>query len=193
MLTALAEAARKDGISIEEVSVGATPTARFSVAEPGVTELRPGTYVYFDRTQVAFGAARLQDCALTVLATVVSKPARNRIVLDCGSKTLSNDPPHGFLHPSAVAALRQAQGVVSLPNHAPGAPLMGRPMGFGAVFADLDATAIAGDLLIERLSEEHAVVSVSSGSTLLEPGDSGARAAESRLPGVEPRRLRAAD
>lgn len=143
MLRGLADDARNDGISIEEISVGATPTARFSVAEPAVTELRPGTYAYFDRTQVAFGAARLRDCALTVLAMVVSKPARDRIVLDCGSKTLSNDPPHGF----------------------------DRPRGFGAVFADLDASAIAEDLAIERLSEEHAVVSAASGTTPLEPGD----------------------
>ncbi len=156
MLRGLADEARRDGISIEEISVGATPTARFSVAEPGVTELRPGTYVYFDRTQVAFGAARLHDCALTVLAMVVSKPAPNRIVLDCGSKTLTSDPPHGYVHPGAAAA--------------PGAPQV-HPSGFGAVFADLDATSIAGDLAIERLSEEHAVVTAGSRSTPLEPGD----------------------
>ncbi len=85
VLGGLAEAARGDGIPIEEVSVGATPTARFSLNEAGITEVRPGTYVYFDRTQVALGAARARDCALTVLAMVVSKPARDRIVLDCGS------------------------------------------------------------------------------------------------------------
>lgn len=156
MLRGLADKARGDGISIEEISVGATPTARFSVAQPGVTELRPGTYAYFDRNQVAFGAAWLQDCALTVLAMVVSKPARDRIVLDCGSKTLSNDPPHGFLKPGAGAA--------------PGTPPV-RPKGFGAVFADLTATAVNDDLTIERLSEEHAVVIAASGSTPLEPGD----------------------
>lgn len=148
MLRRLAEEARGDGISIEEISVGATPTARFSVAEAGVTELRPGTYAYFDRTQVAFGAARLQDCALTVLAMVVSKPARDRIVLDCGSKTLSTDPPRGFSQP-------------------PAAP----PAGYGAVLSDLDAHAIDETLLIARLSEEHAVVTAMSGSTRLEPGD----------------------
>src|SRR6185503_7341843 len=47
--------------------------------QPGVTELRPGNYVYFDRTQVALGAATLADCALTVLATVVSAPAPDRL------------------------------------------------------------------------------------------------------------------
>jgi len=170
LLGRLAAAARRDGIAIDEVSVGATPTARFSLAEPGVTELRPGTYAYFDRTQVALGAATLQDCALTVLAMVVSKPAPDRIVLDCGSKTLSTDPPRGFWHPSAPPPQRGCR--VGDPGAAaPGAPLIGRPSGYGAVFADLDATAVADDLLIERLSEEHAVVLVASGSTPLEPGD----------------------
>jgi D-serine deaminase-like pyridoxal phosphate-dependent protein len=79
------------GVALDELSVGATPTLRFSVGEPGLTEVRPGNYVFFDRTQVALGSAALQDCALTVLATVVSRPARDRIILDCGSKTLSND------------------------------------------------------------------------------------------------------
>jgi D-serine deaminase-like pyridoxal phosphate-dependent protein len=143
LLGRLADTARTDGIPIDEISVGATPTARFSVAEPGVTEVRPGTYAYFDRTQVALGAATLLDCAFTVLAMVVSKPARDRIVLDCGSKTLSSDQPHGPW----------------------------RPTGYGAVFADLDGTAIAADLEIARLSEEHAVVTATSGSTPLEPGD----------------------
>ncbi len=139
----LAAAARHDGLPIDEISVGATPTARFSVSEAGITEIRPGTYAYFDRTQVALGAATLADCALTVLAMVVAKPARNRIVLDCGSKTLTNDPPHGFNHPA----------------------------GFGAVFADLETTVLDDDLHIERLSEEHAVVIAGRGTTRLEPGD----------------------
>ncbi len=141
ILGALADQARADGISIEEISVGATPTSPF--IEPGVTELRPGTYAYYDRTQVALGVADLRQCALTVLAMVVSKPARDRIVLDCGSKTLTKDPASGFDH----------------------------PRGFGAIFTDLDATALNEDLAIEKLSEEHAVVSVDSGSTHLEPGD----------------------
>jgi D-serine deaminase-like pyridoxal phosphate-dependent protein len=79
------------GVALDELSVGATPTLRFSAAEDGLTELRPGNYVYFDRTQVALGSATLADCALTVLATIVSKPAADRLILDCGSKTLSSD------------------------------------------------------------------------------------------------------
>jgi D-serine deaminase-like pyridoxal phosphate-dependent protein len=90
------------GVTLDEISVGATPTLRFSAGEAGVTELRPGNYVYFDRTQVGLGSAALEDCALTVLATVVSKPANDRIILDCGSKTLSSD----------LAPARQGYGVV---------------------------------------------------------------------------------
>jgi len=84
------------GITIDEVSAGATPPARFSLQQDGLTEYRPGNYVYFDRTQVSLGAATLDDCALTVLARVVSKPAVDRIILDSGSKTLTNDGARGF-------------------------------------------------------------------------------------------------
>jgi D-serine deaminase-like pyridoxal phosphate-dependent protein len=145
-LAALRERAATSGIALDEISVGATPTLRYSARQPGLTELRPGNYVYFDRTQVALGAASLDDCALTVLATVVSKHA-GRIILDCGSKTLTND---------------QARGI-------------GKSPGYGAVLAgDTDnvdsAREIDEALTIERLSEEHATVRV-TGATRLEPGD----------------------
>ena len=58
---------------------------------PGVTELRVGTYAYHDRATVAAGAATLDDCALHVVATVVSRPTPDRAVIDAGSKTLSSD------------------------------------------------------------------------------------------------------
>ena len=137
----LVERCSREGIQVDEVSAGATPPARFSLQQDGFTEFRPGNYVYFDRTQVALGGATLDDCALTVVATVVSKPAADRIIFDSGSKTLTNDGARGF-------------------TPAPG---------FGVVITD-DGTADP-NLLIERLSEEHATVKVLSGSTPLEPGD----------------------
>jgi D-serine deaminase-like pyridoxal phosphate-dependent protein len=94
-LLRLKDESARAGIALDEISVGATPTLRFSAMESGVTELRPGNYVYFDRTQIALGAATLDDCALTVLASVVSAPAPDRIILDCGSKTLTNDQARG--------------------------------------------------------------------------------------------------
>ena len=61
--------------------------------------------MYFDRTQVALGAATLDDCALTVMATVVSKPAADRIILDCGSKTLTNDQARGIGQATGMGAV----------------------------------------------------------------------------------------
>ena len=55
---------------------------------PTVTEYRVGTYAFHDRKTVAAGAAEIDDVALTVHATVVSRPARDRAVLDAGSKAL---------------------------------------------------------------------------------------------------------
>jgi D-serine deaminase-like pyridoxal phosphate-dependent protein len=137
----LADRCRREGILVEEISAGATPPARFSLQQDGFTEFRPGNYVYLDRTQVALGAATVDDCALTVLATVVSKPTPDRVILDSGSKTLTNDGARGF------------------------APSPGQ----GAVL-DRDGHVDA-NLLIERLSEEHATVKVLNGPTHLEPGD----------------------
>jgi D-serine deaminase-like pyridoxal phosphate-dependent protein len=130
-------------VRCEEISVGATPTARFSADEDGITELRPGNYAYFDRTQVGLGAATWDDCALTVLARVVSRPAADRVILDSGSKTLTNDAARGF---------------TDLP-------------GYGAVLRDPFAAEPDPALAIERLSEEHANVRVVDGQTRLVTGD----------------------
>ena len=97
-----ASGAAQSGIALDELSVGATPTLRFSAGQPGLTELRPGNYVYFDRTQLALESASLDDCALTVLATVVTKH-EGRIILDAGSKTLTNDQARGLRRRPATA------------------------------------------------------------------------------------------
>lgn len=142
----LAARSREGGVQIDELSAGATPTARYSLQQDALTEYRAGNYVYFDRTQVGLGAASLSDCALTVLATVVSKPAADRIILDSGSKTLAADLARGF---------------TALPGH--GTVLRDVAMA-GASFAN-------DNLFVERLSEEHATVRVVSGHTTLQPGD----------------------
>jgi D-serine deaminase-like pyridoxal phosphate-dependent protein len=82
---------RAAGIPVEEVSVGSTPTAARAMTVPGVTECRPGNYVFNDASQVNLGTCAIEDCALTILATVVSVPTRDRAVVDAGSKTLSSD------------------------------------------------------------------------------------------------------
>ena len=91
-LVETAELLRRRGLAIEHVSPGSTPAARFEAQVPGVTEIRPGTYVFNDRNTVDRWAAAENDCALTVLATVVSRPSPDRAVIDAGSKVFSSDP-----------------------------------------------------------------------------------------------------
>ena len=140
-LARCAEALREAGLATNEVSVGSTPTARQAMAVAGVTECRPGNYVFHDASQVALGSCQLQDCALTVVATVVSVPAAGRAVVDAGSKTLSSDMlrprpgGHGIVlgHESRIDKLSEEHGVIAvepgdsfrvgervriLPNHA---------------------------------------------------------------------------
>ena len=111
-LQQLASLSRDAGIPIAELSAGDTPTARFSLQQDGITEYRAGNYVYFDRTQVGLGAASVHDCALTVLATVVSRPADDRIVLDCGSKTLTSDAARGFASVAGHGTILEHDGLV---------------------------------------------------------------------------------
>jgi D-serine deaminase-like pyridoxal phosphate-dependent protein len=132
---------RAAGLPVDDVSVGSTPTAAIAMGVAGVTECRPGNYVFHDASQVALGTCAVEDCALTVLATVVSVPGSDRAVVDAGSKTLSSDPlrpkPGGYGrvlgHASRLEKLSEEHGVIAvaegdafrvgdrvriLPNHA---------------------------------------------------------------------------
>ncbi|MGH9399359.1 MAG: alanine racemase [Thermoanaerobaculia bacterium] len=129
------------GLPVETISVGSTPSARLVMKVPGVTECRPGNYVFHDGSQVALGTCEASDCAMTVLATVVSVPASDRAVVDAGSKTLSTDPlrprpgghglvlgtasrieklseEHGVIHVAPGDRFRVGERVRILPNHA---------------------------------------------------------------------------
>lgn len=79
------------GIKIKEISVGSTPTSNFVAQSRKISELRCGNYVFHDMIQVAIESCDIRDCALTVLATVISKPSKNRVVIDAGSKALNTD------------------------------------------------------------------------------------------------------
>lgn len=79
------------GIAVATVTSGGSPDRMRAHLAPVVTEYRPGTYVYNDRSLVEQGTCGWDDCALTVLATVVSVPAPGRAVIDAGSKTLTSD------------------------------------------------------------------------------------------------------
>ena len=79
------------GLKPEIVSGGSTPALFHSHEIPGVTEIRPGTYVFNDLNTVASGACTLDDCAASVLVTVVSTARPGHMIVDGGSKTFSSD------------------------------------------------------------------------------------------------------
>ena len=88
-LAATADALAARGLEVAARSAGTTPTAHRARPGTGLTELRPGNYVFYDATQVALGLVGRDRCALSVLATVVGRPARDRVILDAGSKALA--------------------------------------------------------------------------------------------------------
>lgn len=105
------------------VSGGSTPAAWRMHEIRGVTEVRPGTYVYNDRTTAQIGACDWDDCALTVLATVVSVAVKGQAVIDAGTKALGREPlradgdGYGALldHPEVtVSRLSEEHGILDL-------------------------------------------------------------------------------
>ena len=90
-VAAVLDALARLSIPCEIVSGGSTPSAHNSHTIPGLTEIRPGTYVFNDRNTLGLQACELKDCALRVIATVVSKAVTSRAIVDAGSKTMSGD------------------------------------------------------------------------------------------------------
>lgn len=123
-INAVAAALRSDGFAVPELSVGGTPSGPHVVSVPGITEIRPGTYVFSDRTQVELGWGTLDSCALSVLVTVVSRPTGTRAIIDGGSKTFSSDPAvhqEGFGavigHPEYdLSWITEEHGMLSIPE-----------------------------------------------------------------------------
>jgi len=125
-----AQATRAMGIPVETVSAGSTPTARFLDGASGLTEMRPGTYVFYDELQVALGTTGRDSCALSVTTTVVSRPVADRAVIDAGSKTFgldrgahSSSPLTGFGRlvdaDGALVRLSEEHGVLEIPADSP--------------------------------------------------------------------------
>ena len=73
------------------MSGGSTPTAYDAHLFRGVNEIRPGMYIFNDRNMVGIGVAGIEDCALSVMVTVVSNSVSGRAIVDGGSKTFSSD------------------------------------------------------------------------------------------------------
>jgi len=139
-LTKACDLARRTGLETRSVSSGGSPDMWKDEGLDGITEYRAGTYAYFDRSMAARGTCTFEDCALTVLATVVSRPTADRALIDAGSKALTSDllglsgygvvreldlapiynlsEEHGFLDVSGIADKPRVGDLVRVtPNH----------------------------------------------------------------------------
>lgn len=98
-IAAAVEGLRRAGLPTEVVSGGGTPGAWQAHRIPGLTEHRAGSYIFNDTVMIERGAATVDDCALTVLTMVVSRPAAERAIIDAGRKTFSSDGelPGGYV------------------------------------------------------------------------------------------------
>lgn len=100
------------GLVPEIVSAGSTPAAFASHHIRGLTEIRPGTYIFNDRTTAAIGACAWEDCAYSVLATVISTAVPGQAVVDAGSKALAREEIRGADWPGLGALLDRPDVVV---------------------------------------------------------------------------------
>ena len=112
---------RQAGLEPRMVSTGGTPNVANLGRIKGTTEHRAGTYVFNDRMMLACGAASMDDLALHVVATIVSRAGPERGIVDAGSKTLTSDTGgldgHGLIleHPEArIAKFAEEHGFLDL-------------------------------------------------------------------------------
>ena len=120
------ELCHQSGLEVETVSSGGSPDMWSTEYLEGVTEYRAGTAVYFDRSLVARGTCSYKDCALRVLATVVSCPTEKRAIIDAGTKALTSDllGLNGFgimpeLNDAVIYAANEEHGFVDVEHVAP--------------------------------------------------------------------------
>jgi D-serine deaminase-like pyridoxal phosphate-dependent protein len=127
ILQRVRQSIEKSGVAVREVSVGATPTAIVSESYSGITEIRPGNYVFMDLTPVRLGLIGAERLALSVAATVVSMN-QDYFIVDAGSKVLSSDL---------------------------GAHGTGGTAGYGVAYSVNDYATRSSPVPVVRLSEEH--------------------------------------
>jgi D-serine deaminase-like pyridoxal phosphate-dependent protein len=90
-----AERCAEAGLTMREISVGSTPTARIAAQVEGVTEIRPGTYIFNDVQQMRLGVTTEETCAARILVTVIARPSTERFVVDAGTKSFTSDGGDG--------------------------------------------------------------------------------------------------
>ena len=121
LLTSIRAQLTQADIEARIFSGGSTHTMWHSHEVAGLNEIRPGTYIFNDRNTVFSGACQVEDCAASILCTVVSTSVKDQFIIDGGSKTFSSDlakqPGHGWVvkYPEALfAKMNEEHGYVSM-------------------------------------------------------------------------------
>lgn len=136
-----AERLRAVGLPCPVVSVGSTPTALCARRLDGVSEIRPGNYLFFDLFQQGLGVCREEELALSVLASVIGRSAGgDRVLIDAGSLALSLD----------LSANRE-----------------GREVGYGLV-ADVRGRPLAPPVRVRAVHQEHGFLAAAGGAAIAE-------------------------
>jgi D-serine deaminase-like pyridoxal phosphate-dependent protein len=129
VMAGFGEALRKEVGPVPIVSIGSTPTITNVDHLDGIDEVRPGNYIFFDAFQATLGSCSIDDCALTVLASVVHRDrGRRKVIIDAGAIALSKDRGPVGLNPNC---------------------------GYGKVL-DLEGKDL--NLTVSEMSQEHGVV-----------------------------------
>ena len=130
ILLSVRDRLQQQGLPVPEISVGSTPTVLAAGDFAGLTEIRPGNYVFMDHTPLRLGLIEPRQVALSLLATVISRNDEY-FITDAGSKSLTSDQgAHG---------------------------LQGAP-GYGTAYALADYAGRTSPLTVAKLSEEHGFV-----------------------------------
>ena len=131
VMVTFAETLRGKGLAVAEISIGSTPTITAADRLPGISEVRPGNYLFFDAFQTAIGSCSVDGVAFSVLTTVIGVyPDGRRLVVDAGALALSKDPGPTHVDPDC---------------------------GFGVVVSERDCRPVSG-LKVTSLAQEHGVM-----------------------------------
>lgn len=129
VMVEFAERMRAKGYTIPFISIGSTPAMAVTENLNGISEIRPGNYAFYDYTQAMIGSCSVSDCALTVLASVIShQPGAAHFLTDAGALALSKDAG---------------------PTH------MSNDMDMGILYEDYERKRLASHIHVRTLSQEH--------------------------------------
>lgn len=132
VMSGFAERMKAKGYEIPAISIGSTPAMSVIDRLDGISEVRPGNYAFYDYTQAMIGSCSVGDCALTVLASIIShQPGASHFLTDAGALALSKD-----------------EGPTHVKNQ----------MGMGVLFENYERKRLASHLQLTTLSQEHGKV-----------------------------------